>query len=271
MCAQFSGFLTSKDKEHLNGDSEYNSRQGRYQRRRSIRERTRLAFGDFSTLVDTLDTDEREKIFDTDKRSKERAQQEQELADMIQFIYTGLGGQRRFSSVLEQGVQNGEYDLGNVSFPLLADPSFTLGEVQDTNVRSATDLIEGGDYDRLSTPDLFQFVRFAQRHEAIDFDGIRSKITEVEETHQYQNQKGYARYTKRRPIPNGKFTPLMEPSVYEEQRIGEKDEHALKEMFGQGYNHREAFYDGEDVYSLPGFGLDEEPETLRRVPNRLRS
>lgn len=57
------GFLTAADQAFLRGEQAYDSKQGRYQRQQSIRERTRQAFHDFVLLYDELDETEREKIF----------------------------------------------------------------------------------------------------------------------------------------------------------------------------------------------------------------
>jgi len=58
------GFLTNTDKAFLRGEKEYETKQGRYDRRRAIAERTRQAFRDFALLCDELNEDERNRIFD---------------------------------------------------------------------------------------------------------------------------------------------------------------------------------------------------------------
>ena len=58
------GFLTDVDKQYLRGEKEYKSKQGRYDRRRAIAERTRQAFQDFALLCNELDENERNRIFD---------------------------------------------------------------------------------------------------------------------------------------------------------------------------------------------------------------
>lgn len=58
------GFLTPTDRSFLQGETEYDSKQGRYKRRQSIRERTRGAYLDFTLLYDHLDDEERTKIFE---------------------------------------------------------------------------------------------------------------------------------------------------------------------------------------------------------------
>lgn len=61
------GFLTEKDREFLCGEKTYDSKQGRYKRRKSIRDRTRAAFVDFSYLLEYLDDEEFEKIFQVEE------------------------------------------------------------------------------------------------------------------------------------------------------------------------------------------------------------
>lgn len=58
------GFLTNTDKAFLRGEKEYETKQGRYDRRRAITERTQQAFRDFALLCDELDEHERNRIFD---------------------------------------------------------------------------------------------------------------------------------------------------------------------------------------------------------------
>jgi len=68
-----SGFLTEKDRQFLRGEIEYESKQGRYSRRQSIRERTRSAFADFSLLHEHLPDDEYEKIFSVNDDGEHRS------------------------------------------------------------------------------------------------------------------------------------------------------------------------------------------------------
>lgn len=64
--AEYKGFLTETDREFLRGEKEYsgeNAKQMRYQRRRSIRERSRGALFDMQLLFNELSDREIEKIF----------------------------------------------------------------------------------------------------------------------------------------------------------------------------------------------------------------
>ncbi|PHQ45131.1 hypothetical protein DJ68_14615 [Halorubrum sp. C3] len=113
------GFLTDIDKEFLRGEKEYASKQGRYDRRRAIRERTREAFRDFQLLRDTLDREERDKIFDPPV--DERVDLLTAMGETIAFLYHALEGDAGsnrtpidrsidfpFSQILELGVRHGE-------------------------------------------------------------------------------------------------------------------------------------------------------------------
>jgi hypothetical protein len=113
------GFLTDVDKEFLRGEKEYDSKQGRYGRRRAIRERTRQAFYDFQMLHNTLDEAELNKIFDPP--AEETSELMRAMIDSIAFLYHALEGdpgsnavdwertfRYPFGQVLEAGVQHGE-------------------------------------------------------------------------------------------------------------------------------------------------------------------
>lgn len=113
------GFLTAVDKEYLRGEKEYESKQGRYDRRRAIRERTREAFHDFQLLRETLDPEERDKIFDPPYEA--RIDLLKAITGTIAFLYHALKGDSGsndapgeralhypFEQVLEIGVRHGE-------------------------------------------------------------------------------------------------------------------------------------------------------------------
>lgn len=113
------GFLTDVDKDFLHGEKEYASKQGRYDRRRAIRERTREAFRDFQLLRDTLEQEERDKIFDPP--IDENVDLLNAMSDTIAFLYHALEGDAGsngppidrsvdfpFSHILEVGVRHGE-------------------------------------------------------------------------------------------------------------------------------------------------------------------
>lgn len=115
------GFLTEADREFLRGEREYtgeNAKQMRYQRRQSIRERTRGAFRDFALLHDELDKTERNKIFDPP--GEEVSPLLTALQKTIALLYHSLEGDvddpgvhsRSFSysfdDILEVGIKNGE-------------------------------------------------------------------------------------------------------------------------------------------------------------------
>jgi len=113
------GFLTDVDKEFLRGEKEYDSKQGRYGRRRAIRERTRQVFYDFQLLHNTLDEAELNKIFDPPV--DEISELMRAMIESVAFLYHALEGDSGsnavdwertfrypFSQVLEAGVKHGE-------------------------------------------------------------------------------------------------------------------------------------------------------------------
>lgn len=126
------GFLTNVDKQFLRGEKEYDSNQGRYDRRQSIAERARQAFHDFALLFDVLDKHERDRIFDIgveDQPGKgaDRVNADQinafqdSLAATVAFLYLALEGEINdvsppgynnvsFKQVLEAGVSRAEIE-----------------------------------------------------------------------------------------------------------------------------------------------------------------
>ena len=123
------GFLTSTDKEFLQTDEEYytgeHAKQSRYERRRAIAERARQAFHDFRLLYETLDEDERDRIFDippVHDDPEAHNQLSNALSTTMAFLYRSLEGdlqsgsvQKRgfrapFGEILTQGVKMAESD-----------------------------------------------------------------------------------------------------------------------------------------------------------------
>ena len=113
------GFLTDVDKKFLHGEKEYGSKQGRYDRRQAIRERTRQAYHDFQLLHETLNREERNKIFDPP--AEERVDMLTAMGDTIAFLYHALEDDAGsngppmersinypFSHILGVGVRHGE-------------------------------------------------------------------------------------------------------------------------------------------------------------------
>jgi len=257
------GFLTETDKEFLRGEREYsgeNSKQMRYQRRRAVRERTREALRDFGLLNRTLDETERDKIFAAEPRSRELKDLQGDVREVIQFLYTGLGGEAGFRQPLQTGVANGEVMLGNTDNFLERAPRFEVNTVAQQDRGELIAAVEREEWSRLDAPGLFTFVELAVDAGAIDFDGIRDKLEERE---------WFAEITggKSRNIPGGKKTPTMPSDVYEEQNIGELSGEELRKMFGDGHPAPwGVIYDGEKVATSPPPWTDEqEPEVLYYV------
>jgi hypothetical protein len=246
------GFLTRTDRNYLRGGKEYDSKQGRYDRRQSIRERTRGALRDFRLLVKQLPDEERDKIFAAEPGDKELTD---DVGKAIQFLYTGMGGESGFRRPFRNGVASGEVALGNVENALYADPQFRVEQAYRTDRRAVVDLVEVGEWERLSPPDLFTFIRLALDADALDFEAIRDRVDFAEWSAEYYLGK------KHREIPGGKSTPSMEPEVYEEEGIGEMSAEELRDLFGDGYPPSH-IYDGEKVVLPPPPGSDEDPEVV---------
>lgn len=115
----YKGFLTPGDRLFLQGQKQYESKQGRYERRESIRHRTRQAFYDFALLHQELERAERNKIFDPP--AEETADLMKAMIETVAFLYHSLEGDAGskavdwgrtfrypFAQVLKAGVQHGE-------------------------------------------------------------------------------------------------------------------------------------------------------------------
>lgn len=248
------GCLTKTDREYLRGEKEYDSKQARYSRRKSIRDGVRGALRDFRLLADELDDEEREQIFDVEPRSDELRELIQDVSKTVEFLYAGMGGEAGFRRPLKTGVANGELALGNVENALAVAPRFTLNRVYQPDKREIVDLVEAEEWERVSPPDLFTFVRLALTADALDFDPIRDRL-DMEEW------GGYVIGKKRRAIPGGGHTPLMDPEVFDREGIGDMSVEELRDLFGDGYSGT-TIYDGEKVVRPPPPGTDAEPEII---------
>jgi len=247
------GFLTDTDEEFLRGEKEYtgeNASQIRYQRRSAIRERARAALADFAFLCDELDADERAKIFPDDQRTREARDFELDLSSTIQFLYMGVGGSTGFSRPLKRGVAKGEARMGTVRTAFNVTVRFAIDPVWNADIKTATDLVEADQGDRLELSDFPPFISMAKRADAIDFDEIRAKLAEDEWFQKYRIGK------KHKVIPGGHTTPLMDPEVFDREGIGDMTPEELRDLFGEGYPDTFAapIYDGEKVFRPPPIG-----------------
>lgn len=259
------GMLTTADREFLQASdeeraSEY-SRQARSAAWKRIRERVQNGLRDFRLLARQLPEAEREKIFPGEPGSRERLYVDEDVMSAIDFMYTGLGGVTGFSRPMKMGVANGELQLGTVTSALQVTVRFEVGQSQFVELKEAAKLVEQGEWDRLTSPDLFTFVRSAHRMGAIDFE----KFYQSRERQEWSAK--YALGKKRKGIPGGKATPLMDLDVFEEWGIGEMSGEELRELFGEGYPATSfgAVFDGEKVFRPPPIGSDEDPEVIEWI------
>lgn len=117
------GVLSESDREFLlkspeEREEDY-TRQGRSKRRKAIRERTRAAFYDFALLYETLDEDERNKIFDPPP--EETPDLSRAMIDMIAFLYHALEG--------DVGSNAAQYRSFHYPFGQLLEAGVNLGEL----------------------------------------------------------------------------------------------------------------------------------------------
>lgn len=165
------GFLTRTDKEFLRGEKEYEQKNSRYARRRSIRQGTRTAFGDLALLYHTLSDDELEKIFEPNDISEETSLSEADLerqpaayfptalALLLRAtnsgehpeIYSGLGAEQPAFADFARAVTRGIETYLASEHELAADVSVDIS-IEDT--RPADDILEEYQTDDGDTPDL---------------------------------------------------------------------------------------------------------------------
>jgi hypothetical protein len=168
-------FLQKSEEER---DEDY-SRQGRSHHRRQIRKRTRQAFRDFSLLYDTLDENERKKIFNVaenpvfDRAAGKNVGLSREtrdgITDTLAFLYLSLTGEvgedfsrlkqpgvPDFESALEGGVSQAEHDRRpdhNGSGPFVST-ELTVDVDTEVDVAAAAEKLARGDVWRLSEAEL---------------------------------------------------------------------------------------------------------------------
>lgn len=150
------GFLTPADREFLRGEKEFsgdNAKQMRYQRRRSIRDRTRDAFRDFSLLFETLDDDELETIAEqSEMRGGGRAMggprpPDPSVTDTLAFIYLLHEGQEQFEMSLHRALGD---VLRQADQSLFWKIDLDFEQWSGEDIRVLKGKVEEGDIDALS-------------------------------------------------------------------------------------------------------------------------
>lgn len=94
----------------------------------------------------------------------------------IAFMYAGVGGESGFREPLIDGVQIGESQLRNDEAKFIVEPRFTVDFVSHTDRQEAVEAVENGDWDKLSSRSLFDFIRFAHHVGAVDFDRLHDHL-----------------------------------------------------------------------------------------------
>jgi len=176
------GFLTNTDRAFLRGEKEYETKQGRYDRRRAIAERARQAFHDFALLYEELDQHERDRIFDVGVVEDDGEVVEVDhdavnafhdsLIDTVAFLYLSLKGPLNsepttrtlnvnFEQVLQAGVQKAESDRhpGNpLQYLINVDFDVAVSKAgQELPARAIKKIAEGRAYE-LSPTELQQLI-----------------------------------------------------------------------------------------------------------------
>lgn len=262
------GLLSRADREFLLASDEERSenytRQGASTRERAIKERVQNGLRDFQLLAKHLPAEQRDEIFEVEWGSREHGELEQDVVDAIQFIYAGMGGQTWFGRVLKTGVRNGENELGYVRNALDVSIDFEVEYPTLQNRGETVAHVENEEWDELSPADLLAFIRLAKKEGGLDLAPVEEELGMREWSATYIIGK------KRRRIPNGKWTPSMDPAVFDQWRFselsGDDAERKLKALFGEGVGSGSfAVFDGEKVFDPPTPGTDEDAEVLYYV------
>lgn len=205
------GFLTSTDKEFLQADGEYytgeNAKQSRYERRKAIAERARQAFHDFRLLYETLDEDERNRIFDIEPQGRRSINGERtypspahpfykDLIGSVAFLYLALEGELgssltrerwfsiSFERVLQQAIKAGEQkrygrqvivEVGELDVDVRTD-------IDAGTTEAAVDKLARGDYHTLTESEMFSVLfSFGEMHGEESYDRLTALIKERRE------------------------------------------------------------------------------------------
>lgn len=141
-------------------------------KRSRIRTRVREGLRDFRLLAEHLDEDDRKSIFDAEPHTPEYHELEDDVMHTLRFLYVGMGGEHAFRGPLKRAVTQAEVDLNNVEYTHELEPRFTVDKRVRVDMRDVAREAEHGNWDALTPPQLFNFVRRARNIGAIDFDTI---------------------------------------------------------------------------------------------------
>jgi len=141
--------------------------------RARIRKRVHQGMRDFRILSDCLEERDREKIFETENYPSS-VKLQNDVKATIAFMYAGVGGESGFREPLIDGVQIGESRLRDSDTKFRVEPRFTVDFVSHTDRQKAVKTVKNGDWDKLSSRSLFDFIKFAHEVGAIDFDRLDS-------------------------------------------------------------------------------------------------
>lgn len=153
------GFLTPADREFLRGEKDFtgkNAKQMRYQRRSSIRERTRDAFHDFSLLFKKLDESEREKVAEqVELRGEKRVMggprpPSVAVTDAIAFFYFLHEGQKQFEMSLHRALRDALRQENPSSIHQHVDVDLNLRQWSREDIQVLKERIEDGGTDALN-------------------------------------------------------------------------------------------------------------------------
>lgn len=191
------GFLTQEDRRFLRGEKEYTGEyasQSRYERREAIAERARKAFGDFSLLLEGMNENERNRVFDVEPAG-ERPTPDQglysDLVDTVAFLYLGLEGELgsrvaqtrpfsvHFGNAVRSGVRRAERARHDRRVAVdVSGPTVQVREDIDIEaVNAALDKIARGSYDELTYSEMYAVLYEYGTEKS--YDQLRERVRKV--------------------------------------------------------------------------------------------
>lgn len=172
------GVLAPVDRKFLTGEKEYDHRQSAYNRRGQIRDRIENGLLDFSIIAEELDATERTKIFGAGRPREEHRDLERGMANLIRFLYLGLG-RSRFEQVLREGVQEAEVDLGTTEIPQTTNVNLDVDPQQNYDLAETAQQIEDQAWEDMGQSAAIGFLRFATQTPGFDANEILEQVHEA--------------------------------------------------------------------------------------------
>lgn len=171
------GGLTTADIEFILGESEMQSDVATYNKYRSIRERVRNTILDFRLLMNHLDPQERQKIFNWGGEEEEHEYQIG-IVNMIAFCFISQQQPRReFEPLLREGVRHGVRTALGPGYTAEVEFDF---ETQQSGapkyIYKLLDKVDENGFEYLTDAERETFLGLCRQAGLIDTDAIRERL-----------------------------------------------------------------------------------------------